>query len=45
MASVLVAEAVVALVADLQEVLVVAAASDLEEEDNPTVFSNITDIV
>ena len=46
MASVLVAEAAVALAADLQEVLAVAvAASELEEEDNFKVFLNIKDIV
>lgn len=45
MASVLVAEAAEALAADLQEVLAAVAASDLEEEDNPAVLSNITDIV
>lgn len=45
MASVLVAEVAEALAVDLQEVLAAVAASDLEEEDNTTAFSNITDIV
>jgi hypothetical protein len=39
-----VVEAAVALAEDQQGVLA-AAASDLEEEDNPAVLSNITNIV